>query len=83
MGSISVSTDFTALCNNQKLFDNTISNVRTRYHSITKRINQDFWNSDSDISHSLYVGSYGRGTCICTSDIDIEDTTTICTQFLN
>lgn len=71
MGSISVSADFTSLCNNLKLSDSTVSNVRTRYHSITKRINQDFWNSNSDISHSLYVGSYGRGTCIYTSDIDI------------
>ena len=38
---------------------------------ITKRINQDFWNSDSVVSHSWYVGSYGRGTSIYTSDIDI------------
>ena len=38
---------------------------------ITKRINQDFWNSDSIVSHSWYVGSYGRGTSIYTSDIDI------------
>ena len=51
--------------------DNTVSNVRNRYHMITKRINQDFWNSDSIVSHSWYVGSYGRGTSIYTSDIDI------------
>lgn len=71
MGKISVSTDFNSFCNNLKLSNSTVSNIRTRYHSITKRINQDFWNSDSDTLHSLYVGSYGRGTCIYTSDIDI------------
>lgn len=48
-----------------------VSNIQTRYHAITKRINQDFWNTDSNTTHSLYVGSYGRGTCIYTSDVDI------------
>lgn len=71
MGSISVSNDFTSFCNNLRLSDSVVENIRTRYHAITKRINQDFWNSDSDTSHSLYVGSYGRGTCIYTSDVDI------------
>lgn len=71
MGSISVSNDFTSFCNNLRLSDSVVENIRTRYHAITKRINQDFWNSDSDTNHSLYVGSYGRGTCIYTSDVDI------------
>ncbi len=71
MSNISVSSDFSYFCDNLKLSDLTVSNVRTRYHAITKRINQDFWNTDSDVRHSLYVGSYGRGTCIYTSDIDI------------
>ena len=34
-------------------------------------MNVEFWNSESDTAHSLYVGSYGRGTAIDTSDIDI------------
>lgn len=51
--------------------DTTISNIQTRYRTITKRINQDFWGSDSETLHSIYVGSYGRGTAIYTSDIDI------------
>lgn len=46
----------------------TISN---RYHKITKAINQEFWNSSSDTLHSIYVGSYGRGTAISSSDIDM------------
>lgn len=45
--------------------------VRRRYKAITKRINQEYWDSDSEIEHSLYVGSYGRGTAIYASDIDI------------
>ena len=71
MGSISVSTDFQNFCKNLKISDNVINNVQSRYHAITRRINLDYWNSQSDILHSRYVGSYGRGTCIYTSDIDI------------
>lgn len=71
MGDISVSSDFESFCRNLRMSDTTVSNVRNRYHAITKRINQDYWNSSSETAHSLYVGSYGRGTCIYTSDIDI------------
>lgn len=45
--------------------------VSLRYHTVTKAINNEFWNSTSDTLHSLYVGSYGRNTAIDTSDIDI------------
>jgi hypothetical protein len=31
----------------------------------------DFWGTSSDTDHSWYAGSYGRGTAISTSDIDI------------
>lgn len=48
-----------------------VSKVRLRYKSITKRINEEYWNSSSETNHSLYVGSYGRGTAIYASDIDI------------
>lgn len=71
MGSISVNNDFSTFCNNLRLNNTAVSNIQTRYHTITKRIKQDFWNTDSDTTHSLYVGSYGRGTCINTSDVDI------------
>lgn len=47
------------------------SAIATRYKRITKAINTEFWNSTSDTAHSLYVGSYGRGTAIDTSDVDI------------
>ena len=45
--------------------------ISTRYKTITKAVNKEFWNSTSETSHSLYVGSYGRGTAIDTSDIDM------------
>lgn len=51
--------------------NDTVSTIQYRYHQITKRINLDYWNSSSETSHSLYVGSYGRGTEIWTSDIDM------------
>lgn len=45
--------------------------VSARYHRITKAVNSEFWGSTSDTLHSLYVGSYGRGTAIDASDVDI------------
>ena len=45
--------------------------VSLRYHTITKAINASFWGETSDTAHSIYVGSYGRGTAVSTSDIDI------------
>lgn len=50
---------------------NTVDKVRKRYKAITKRINSEYWNTESETDNSLYVGSYGRGTEIFTSDIDI------------
>ncbi|HFC9135154.1 TPA: nucleotidyltransferase [Enterococcus faecium] len=66
-----VSEDFSRFCCNLRMSGETISNIQSRYKQITKRINIDFWDMNSDIQHSLYVGSYGRGTEIHVSDIDI------------
>ena len=71
MGNSSVYNDFEQFGKNLRMSDSVVSNVQSRYHAITKRINQDFWGSNSDTLHSFYVGSYGRGTAIYTSDIDI------------
>ena len=57
MGNISVSKDFNAFCSNLKLSNTTISNIRTRYHAITKRIDQDFWNSNSKTTYDNYSGN--------------------------
>lgn len=62
---------FSDFCSNLRMKDDTISNVRTRYRNITKRLNKDFRDIDNEYSHSLYVGSYGRDTAIHLSDIDM------------
>lgn len=49
----------------------TRQTISHRYHTVTKAINEEFWNSSSDTAHSFYVGSYGRNTAVNTSDIDI------------
>lgn len=68
---MSVSDYFSTFCSNLRMDSETVSTIQYRYKQITKRINIDYWGSTSDTSHSLYVGSYGRGTEIWTSDIDI------------
>lgn len=45
--------------------------VSQRYRRITRAVNAEFWGIDSETAHSFYVGSYGRGTAIDTSDIDM------------
>lgn len=49
-----------------------IGSIAQRYQRITKRLNSDFWNTDSSYAHSRYVGSYGRDTAARgISDLDI------------
>lgn len=45
--------------------------IASRYHTVTRAVNKEFWGITSDSSNSLYVGSYGRGTAISSGDIDI------------
>lgn len=54
-----------------KIPDDTRTLISKRYKMITKAINMEFWNSESVLSHSRYVGSYGRGTATDTSDLDV------------
>lgn len=68
---MSISNKFNTFCSNIRMNDNIVSNIRMRYHEITKRLNKDFRNIDNDTMNSLYVGSYGRGTAIHVSDIDM------------
>lgn len=68
---MSVSYNFNVFCSNLKMSNSTVNTIQNRYHQITKRINLDYYNSSSDTKNSLYVGSYGRGTEIFTSDIDM------------
>jgi hypothetical protein len=67
---MSVSEWFNAFCSNNIIRDN--GTISSRYKAITKRLNLDFWSTDSNVSHSLYVGSYGRNTAANPfSDLDM------------
>lgn len=47
-------------------------NIENRFSTITKRLNLDFHNIDSNSENGTYVGSYGRGTAINgVSDLDL------------
>lgn len=50
---------------------NTVSSVVYRYHRITQRLNESFRGYSNEDANSLYVGSFGRGTAIHVSDIDM------------
>jgi Second Messenger Oligonucleotide or Dinucleotide Synthetase domain len=67
---MSVSDWFSAFCSNLIVQNN--GSISYRYKRITARLNADFWSTDSDTAHSIYVGSYGRDTAINgTSDFDM------------
>ena len=57
--------------NNHPIDSCTRSLISQRYKAITKAVNGDFWNLKSDTANSRYVGSYGRGTAINVSDLDV------------
>jgi hypothetical protein len=60
---------FSNFCSALIIRDATVS---LRYKRITQRLNKEYYNSDSETTHSLYVGSYGRNTAVnSTSDFDI------------
>lgn len=68
---MSVAIWFETFRDNLQMSTQTVEDISYRYKRITKQLNKDFWDIDSDIYHSLYVGSYGRGTEIHKSDIDV------------
>jgi predicted nucleotidyltransferase len=68
---MSISIWFETFNKNLRMSTDTVDKISYRYKRITKQLNNDFWDSESDTLHSLYVGSYGRGTEIHTSDIDM------------
>lgn len=46
--------------------------ISTRYLAITRRLNKDYWDTESEYAHCLQVGSYGRNTAIQgVSDLDM------------
>ncbi len=61
---------FRTFCKDIQVQD--VGTISSRYRTITHRLNSDFWDSESYTLHSLYVGSYGRGTAIQGfSDLDM------------
>lgn len=44
----------------------------TTFKGVVRKLNQIYWNSDSENEHAMQVGSYGRGTAIDgSSDLDM------------
>lgn len=68
---MSISEKFSTFCSALRMSGDVVSNVSYRAKQITKRVNSDLRGLDSDTSYSLFVGSYGRGTDIFVSDIDM------------
>lgn len=67
-----VGEDFAAFKDNYNISATLISSISARYRRITRQLNRDFWSTDSETAHSLYVGSYGRDTAAKgVSDLDI------------
>lgn len=67
-----VAEEFTRFKDNYNIGKELISSISYRYRRITSRLNKDFWDTDSEAAHSLYVGSYGRDTAAKgLSDLDI------------
>src|SRR5579863_1489449 len=63
---------FQTFCSNLAISQDNRSTISDRYKAITKRLNKDYYNSESDTLHSYYIGSFGRGTAISKfSDLDM------------
>lgn len=66
-----ISDKFSGFCNKLKLEKKVADIIQYRYESITQKLNTEFWSYGSYTSHSLYAGSYGRGTDIHGNYIDM------------
>lgn len=72
---MTVADNFRAFRANYLIPTATVGSVSTRYKRITKQLNKDFWSTESEKAHSLYVGSYGRDTAADgVSDLDVAFT---------
>jgi hypothetical protein len=69
-----VGEDFEKFKDNHNITE-LISSISATYKWITRQLNTDFWNTNSETAHGLYVGSYGRDTAAKgISDLDIART---------
>lgn len=70
-----VAENFKAFRANYLIPTATVGSISNRYKRITKQLNKDFWTTESETAHSLYVGSYGRDTAANgVSDLDVAFT---------
>jgi hypothetical protein len=75
MRAMSVADNFRAFRTNYLIPAATVSSISARYRRITRQLNRDFWNTESETAHSLFVGSYGRDTAATgVSDLDVAFT---------
>jgi predicted nucleotidyltransferase len=68
---LGVAEKFENFCSALRMQSATVTDISNRAKQITRRINFDFRQIDSDSRFRLFVGSYGRGTDIHVSDIDM------------
>lgn len=67
-----IGEDFQNFSDNYKIPSTLIDSISYRYKRITRQLNTDFWTTESETAHSLYVGSYGRDTAAKgVSDLDV------------
>lgn len=71
MTSFDVTRHFKEFEKNLRTSENNVTKINNKVKVITKIINQAYWQNASESLHSLLVGSYGRGTAIHLSDIDL------------
>lgn len=61
---MSVATWFNDFCNNLVISNEKRSSIANRFGLITRRLNIEYYGTESKTQNSRYVGSYGRGTAI-------------------
>jgi len=67
-----VAENFRAFRDGYVIGQDQMDSISYRYKRITRQLNTDFWDTQSETAHSLYIGSYGRDTAAKgVSDIDI------------
>ncbi len=68
---MSIADKFSSFCSALRMPDSVVANISSRTKQIARRANLDFRGIDVADRYYFYAGSYGRGTDIHTSDIDI------------
>jgi predicted nucleotidyltransferase len=62
---------FSVIKHGELIPSDILETVSQRNLAIAKAVNKEFWETSINQNHNFFVGSYGRGTAIDDSDIDI------------